>query len=272
MVEAGTPFQVARADAFMLDEVLESRNKRIAEFPNRRLVILRRFNPICSYPRYGFIEEYLEVMHQTQAPIEPTDIISAIVGIAWFKTPYRLDDTGPYTSEHGLGKPEIIYNREWLEIILRDYHPIFNRSCVASPTTMIEATFSAYKFLRGRYFEVRHSQRWINEAKLGEALAVLFGKDDIEQHSRPFWLSPQHLDYFLPTHRLAIEYMGLQHYQPVDVFGGLPAYLEMQKRDERKRRICERMGVSLVYVKHDEDVGQRAREIFEQYGKAVFTP
>ena len=32
--------------------------------------------------------------------------------------------------------------------------------------------------------------------------------------------------------------------------------------------LCQQRGVELVYVTHEEDIGLRAREIFETYGKA----
>jgi hypothetical protein len=60
--------------------------------------------------------------------------------------------------------------------------------------------------------------------------------------------------------------MGAQHYEPIELFGGSRALQETKARDERKRLLCERMGVVLVYVTHEEDIGRRAREIFEEFG------
>ena len=59
--------------------------------------------------------------------------------------------------------------------------------------------------------------------------------------------------------------MGVQHYQPVALFGGVSGLEETKSRDERKRLLCERLGVNLVYVMHDEDIGRRANEIHALY-------
>jgi hypothetical protein len=49
------------------------------------------------------------------------------------------------------------------------------------------------------------------------------------------------------------------------LFGGARALDETRARDERKRSLCERVGISLVYVTYEEDVGRRAREIHVQF-------
>jgi len=40
----------------------------------------------------------------------------------------------------------------------------------------------------------------------------------------PEWLSPLHLDIFMPSLNTAIEYNGQQHYRPVEYFGGLASF------------------------------------------------
>jgi hypothetical protein len=60
--------------------------------------------------------------------------------------------------------------------------------------------------------------------------------------------------------------MGVQHYEPVDIFGGNDALEATKKRDQRKRELCERMGIELIYVTHQQDIGERAREIHSLMG------
>ena len=120
---------------------------------------------------------------------------------------------------------------------------------------------ATYTFLRERFMLSRQTERWVSEQRLFDAIVTLFGNADVVRHARPVWLCPQHLDIFLPRHSLAIEYMGLQHYEPVAVFGGPSAFEAMKIRDQRKLELCSRMGIELVFVRHDEDVGIRAREI-----------
>ena len=265
MIVAGSPFGIADADGLILSEALDSRSERIAAMPAHRLALLRRFNSICRYPKHDFLTDYLEVMGSVRSEIEQGDAIAAILDLQWYKTPYSIDNTGPDGIRGGFGKMEISDNREWLEIMLRGHPPVFDRDSWTNRQRAIGALHGAYLFLRERYYEVRRDERWIREALLGDALAALFGKAQIQRHARPLWLSPQHLDYFLPRYALAIEYMGEQHYQPVEVFGGVEALEITRLRDERKRVLCEQMGVTLVYVTYQEDVGRRAREIHAQF-------
>lgn len=63
---------------------------------------------------------------------------------------------------------------------------------------------------------------------------------------RPDWLGRQSLDLFIPELNTAIEYQGVQHYQPIGFFGGDEALTQRQTLDEQKRRLCEEHGVTLI--------------------------
>lgn len=261
----GSPFGINSLDVLIIEEALEQSEIEIAQAPNQRIALIRRLNAICSYPKYDFLGDYLEVMNQIDEEIEVGDVISAILGLQWYKTPYTLDDTGPFSASRGLGKTEISKNRDWLEIVLQDYPTIFDRKHFKTRDSAIAALYHAYQFLKDRYNEVRDQERWVSEAQLGDALKTLFGKSVVQRHVRPIWLAPQHLDYFLPNYNLAIEYMGVQHYEAIEMFGGAKGLQETKIRDEKKRTLCERMGVSLVYVTYEEDIGRRAQEIYNIY-------
>lgn len=265
VIAAGSSFGIAQADALVLAEALDSRSEYIAKFPKCRLALLRRFSPICRYPKYDFLTDYLEVMRQIPVEIEPCDVIAAILDLQWYKTSYNIDNTGPGGTRGGFGKTEISDDREWFEIVLRDHPRVFDRTGWSSRESAIGAMHQAYLFLRERFNDMRRDERWISEAQLGDALAALFGKSEVQRHASPPWLSPQHIDYFLPQYALAIEYMGAQHYQPVEVFGGARALEETRARDERKRALCERMGLALIYVTYEENIGRRAIEIHAQF-------
>jgi len=85
------------------------------------------------------------------------------------------------------------------------------------------------------------------------------------RHAQPIWLEPQHLDIFLPELSLAIEYMGEQHYRPVEYFGGNEGFEATTARDERKSEICKKVGVNLVYVRFDDDIKKRVEQITSAY-------
>ena len=53
---------------------------------------------------------------------------------------------------------------------------------------------------------------------------------------------------------LAIEYQGKQHDAPVPYFGGESAFAEAKRRDRRKKMLCSRHGVRVLYVREGYDI------------------
>jgi hypothetical protein len=109
----------------------------------------------------------------------------------------------------------------------------------------------------------RVGEGWVSETKLYYEIKQAFPNEDVLQHASPLWLGKQHLDIFLPAHKVAIEYQGTQHDRPVDYFGGQNAFEQTQKRDELKRRLCARNGIALIYVQDGYLVSQVLRRIAE---------
>jgi hypothetical protein len=58
----------------------------------------------------------------------------------------------------------------------------------------------------------------------------------------------------MPTLNVAIEYHGLQHFRPVEFFGGAEALERVRERDARKRVLCERNSVRLIEIAYDNDI------------------
>jgi hypothetical protein len=64
-------------------------------------------------------------------------------------------------------------------------------------------------------------------------------------------------DFYLPDLNTCIEYDGIQHYQPVEQFGGKQGFIETKIRDNIKTMYCDKSGKKLIrvpYVIKDEDV------------------
>lgn len=61
-----------------------------------------------------------------------------------------------------------------------------------------------------------------------------------------------------------LEYNGLQHYQPVDFFGGEKNFLDQQDRDKRKQNYCKNNNIPLFIIKYDEDIKERLEEIINE--------
>ena len=96
------------------------------------------------------------------------------------------------------------------------------------------------------------------ESKLErEVNEILKSKNIIFHKQKRFeWLGKQSLDFYLPEHSLAIECQGIQHYKPVD-FGGKgesvanEEFLLTVKRDNKKKKLCEKNGIKILYINND---------------------
>ena len=61
------------------------------------------------------------------------------------------------------------------------------------------------------------------------------------------WLGRQSLDFYLPDYNVGVECQGRQHFEAVDYFGGDKGFKHILERDKRKKALCEKQGVKLLY-------------------------
>ena len=64
----------------------------------------------------------------------------------------------------------------------------------------------------------------------------------------------------MPLRKLAFEYQGKQHFEPVDFFGGEKAFKCTQKRDQEKKEKCRMEGVALIEWHYDEPINSEVLE------------
>lgn len=100
----------------------------------------------------------------------------------------------------------------------------------------------------------RIGEGWVSETELYQMVSTLLKRlgYDVRHHARPGWLNRQELDIYVPALKLAIEYMGRQHYEPIEYFGGRKTYEKLVELDERKYRACKQRGIHLIYYRYDE--------------------
>lgn len=92
----------------------------------------------------------------------------------------------------------------------------------------------------------------VNETLLYQLVRnILVGKK-VVRHHRSSWLEGLELDIFVPELSLAIEYQGMQHFKPIEAWGGEAALRSLQERDARKVNLCQEHGVRLVHVNYNE--------------------
>lgn len=86
--------------------------------------------------------------------------------------------------------------------------------------------------------------RWASEYSLFRL--VLFYYADAYFHYYAPWLGLQHLDIFIPSLNVGIEYQGKQHYEPIDFFGGEGGFQKRKQLDKSKKLLAEANGIILI--------------------------
>jgi hypothetical protein len=92
-----------------------------------------------------------------------------------------------------------------------------------------------------------------NKSKLEKEIEYELIKNNIHYISqyRPKFLknghSQQSLDFYLPDYNIAIECQGIQHFEPVEFFGGLESFKEIKRRDLKKNILCKKNGINIFY-------------------------
>ena len=61
-------------------------------------------------------------------------------------------------------------------------------------------------------------------------------------------------DFYIPKINAVIEYQGMQHYEPIEFFGGLDGLKELQKRDQIKRDYCNTNHIAHFEISYKEDI------------------
>lgn len=93
---------------------------------------------------------------------------------------------------------------------------------------------------------------WVSETMLYHIVKNIYPNEEIIRHYRPKWLDGLELDIFVPGMNLGVEYQGIQHFQAIDHWGGQTQLEKQKEHDERKKTLCDKLGVKLVCVNYDE--------------------
>ena len=114
----------------------------------------------------------------------------------------------------------------------------------------------ARNFYRKKFGLPLIGEGWISETSLFKLVQKKYNEEKIFFHYRPTWLKGLELDIYIPTLKTGIEYMGVQHYKPVEYFGGLTAFIDIQRRDKLKKELCDSEGVKLLFFDYKIEVNE----------------
>ncbi len=73
-------------------------------------------------------------------------------------------------------------------------------------------------------------------------------------------------DFYIDNYKgkkYCIEYQGLQHYEPIEHFGGKDKLLAVQNNDRIKKEYCEKHGINLIVISHKESKDEIKKELLD---------
>ena len=149
------------------------------------------------------------------------------------------------------GRTHTVEGKTLYEIDLIRRQPILG-DAVENPFVELvqELLREAENILRERHGVPRIGEGWVSEMQMFRLIQGRF--PDAELHAQPDWVRPQHLDCYVPSVRLAFEFQGQQHFEPVAVFGGEEGLAQTKRRDEMKAQKCAANHVTLICWTHGE--------------------
>jgi hypothetical protein len=103
--------------------------------------------------------------------------------------------------------------------------------------------------------------KWTSEINLYLELKQYFKDFTVIHQGSPTFLEGQRFDIWIPQLKIAIEYNGIQHYEPVSIFGGIEGYNNTILRDEMKRQKCKNNNVKMIEVREGFDMKELILEI-----------
>lgn len=106
--------------------------------------------------------------------------------------------------------------------------------------------------VRQRFGHRKVGESWTTETILYDIVRSLFPDKTVLRHYRPDFLQGLELDVFVEELKVGIEYQGIQHFRPVKHWGGKKGLQKLKERDKKKREICKKLGIHLVYFRYDQ--------------------
>lgn len=70
-------------------------------------------------------------------------------------------------------------------------------------------------------------------------------------------------DFYIPSINTAIEYQGIQHFEPVEYFGGEEEYQSTLLRDKIKKEYCNDNNITLLTINYNENIENELKTLLQ---------
>jgi hypothetical protein len=111
--------------------------------------------------------------------------------------------------------------------------------------------------------------KYCSEASIGEQkiIDILEDKSITYYFQYPVKIKNHTLffDFYIPQYNCAIEFDGLQHFEPCEYFGGQKRFEKQQRYDAYKNEYCEDNNMALIRIKYsdnDDTIYDKISQIF----------
>jgi hypothetical protein len=113
-----------------------------------------------------------------------------------------------------------------------------------------------------------------SQSKLEESTKEFLIENDIpfEEQKSFEWLkfkSPMRLDFYLPQYNVAIECQGIQHFKPLEHFGGNEAFEYSIEKDKKKASLCAENGIKLMYFSNERYGNFLGEKVYHSLSKLI---
>lgn len=146
---------------------------------------------------------------------------------------------------------------------IEEYHKEKSLVCKRADELANEFNENSCKFDKlERSSWLQPNNKWISEELVYRLTKKMFKDYKVVYQMRPFFLRSKttgaqlSYDIFISGLNVAIEYQGIQHFQPVEFFGGEKNFERQLIRDREKYELSQENNVYLVYIKYDEEISE----------------
>lgn len=73
---------------------------------------------------------------------------------------------------------------------------------------------------------------------------------------------PLPFDFYIPDYNTCIEYDGIQHFEPIEHFGGVAEFEKRKRNDLIKNTFCNENNIVLLRIKYDQNVDSMLDNFF----------
>lgn len=138
-----------------------------------------------------------------------------------------------------------------IELIMAKARDIHFQKCARKIRKIIENE------VRVKFGFKKVGEAWATETLLYQLVCQIFPKEKVYRHYRPDYLEYLELDVFIPRLNIGIEYQGIQHFKPIDHWGGKESLARVIERDKNKKKLCSKNGVKLIYFYYYEELSKK---------------